>query len=250
MTDNKTLCMDAAGEQEAVAWLVEPNALSHPKMKRQLTFDRPHERGDWTVTPLGRLAGSRAAPDIVDRCDRFTPEEIYAEGRHDQWQDDKALLKAVRTREHPPLPRLGEGRLYVMSPTYTGEVMTLDAVRTYVEADRSASTAPDVHPATAALVIRFSAALLEKLAAAEKKYGYSDGWLSPDWMDECRTKLIEHIAKGDPRDVAAYCAFLWHHGESTALAAKDDGLLQRVRPEGRSLAARAHQSRAHRSRNR
>ena len=22
--------------------------------------------------------------------------------------------------------------------------------------------------------------------------------------------------KGDPRDVAAYCAFLWHHGQSTA----------------------------------
>jgi hypothetical protein len=27
---------------------------------------------------------------------------------------------------------------------------------------------------------------------------------------------LEHVAKGDPRDVAAYCAFLWHHGERTA----------------------------------
>ena len=73
-----------------------------------------------------------------------------------------------------------------------------------------------LHPATADLVRRFSQALAEKLAAAEAKYGYSDGWASPDWMDECRTKLMEHIAKGDPRDVAAYCAFLWHHGASTA----------------------------------
>lgn len=75
---------------------------------------------------------------------------------------------------------------------------------------------PSLHPATADLVRRFSHALAEKLAAAEAKYGYSDGWASPGWMDECRAKLMEHIAKGDPRDVAAYCAFLWHHGASTA----------------------------------
>lgn len=74
---------------------------------------------------------------------------------------------------------------------------------------------PTLHPATAALVHRFAKALADKLAAAEKKYGYSDGWLQTDWMDECREKPMEHIAKGDPRDVAAYCAFLWHHGAST-----------------------------------
>lgn len=71
-------------------------------------------------------------------------------------------------------------------------------------------------PRTADLVDRFAASLKEKLAAAEKKYGYSDHWAKPDWLDECRAKLLEHVAKGDPRDVAAYCAFLWHHGESTA----------------------------------
>jgi hypothetical protein len=73
----------------------------------------------------------------------------------------------------------------------------------------------ELHPLTVNLVVRFARALAAKLAAAEKKYGYSDGWRSPDWMDECRQKLMEHIEKGDPRDVAAYCAFLWHHGEST-----------------------------------
>lgn len=72
-----------------------------------------------------------------------------------------------------------------------------------------------LHFATENLIRRFSDALREKLSAAEKKYGYSDGWASPDWMDECRKHLMQHIAKGDPRDVAAYCAFLWHHGEST-----------------------------------
>lgn len=74
----------------------------------------------------------------------------------------------------------------------------------------------DLHPATADLVQRFAAALAQKLAAAEKKYGYSDAWASPDWMDKCRADLLHHVAKGDPRDVAAYCAFLWHHGERSA----------------------------------
>ena len=80
---------------------------------------------------------------------------------------------------------------------------------------------PELHPSTAALVWNFAVALARKLRDAEKKYGYSDGWRAKDWMDECRTKLVEHVAKGDPRDVAAYCAFLWHHGERTALPAPD-----------------------------
>lgn len=88
--------------------------------------------------------------------------------------------------------------------------------------------AAGLHPKTADLVQRFAAALSEKLAAAEKKYGYGDGWASPDWMDECRQKLVEHIAKGDPRDVAAYCAFLWHHGESTAAPASQGDALSQV----------------------
>ena len=77
----------------------------------------------------------------------------------------------------------------------------------------------DLHPATSELVTNFSDALRDKLYAAQEKYGYSDGWLQSDWMDECRAKLLEHVAKGDPRDVAAYCAFLWHHNASTAIPA-------------------------------
>lgn len=73
-----------------------------------------------------------------------------------------------------------------------------------------------LHPDTQDLVTRFATALAVKLHAAELKHGYSDGWKEPHWMDECRYKLIEHLAKGDPRDVAAYCAFLWHHCQSTS----------------------------------
>lgn len=70
-------------------------------------------------------------------------------------------------------------------------------------------------PITIMLLQDFVLALDKKLSEAEKKYGYTDGWAKPDWMDECRTKLREHVEKGDPLDVAAYCAFLWWHGERT-----------------------------------
>lgn len=63
------------------------------------------------------------------------------------------------------------------------------------------------------LVFRFANALREKMTEARAK-GRS-GWQSPDWMDECRAMLREHIEKGDPRDVAILAAFLWHHGVST-----------------------------------
>lgn len=69
-----------------------------------------------------------------------------------------------------------------------------------------------LHQDTESLVQRFSAAMRNKLARAELKYGYSNLWMSNDWMDECRAKLVEHLHKGDPLDVANYCAFLWHHG--------------------------------------
>jgi len=75
-----------------------------------------------------------------------------------------------------------------------------------------------LHPDTAKLVRRFARALANKLLAAQRKYGYSNNWLRDDWMDECRAELRRHIEKGDPRDVAAYCAFLWHHGASTRAA--------------------------------
>ena len=107
---------------------------------------------------------------------------------------------------------------------------------------------PDLNPSTAALVWNFAVALAAKLRAAELKYGYSDGWRAKDWMDECRAKLVEHVAKGDPRDIAAYCAFLWHHGERTALPAPDaaagDPVAWQYRfiggPEGPSIWTAAH----------
>ncbi len=77
----------------------------------------------------------------------------------------------------------------------------------------------ELHPDTADLVARFATALAGKLRKAEQKYGYDNGWKDEDWRDECAAKLIDHVAKGDPRDVAAYCAFMWHHNWRTSLRA-------------------------------
>lgn len=85
-----------------------------------------------------------------------------------------------------------------------------------------AEAAPSGNPAEdplADLVTRFSAELLEKLRAAEAKHGFNDRWLKDDWRDELVTDLARHVDKGDPRDVAAYCAFAWHHQWSIAPAA-------------------------------
>jgi hypothetical protein len=64
------------------------------------------------------------------------------------------------------------------------------------------------------LVERFSIALLAKMELAEKKYGFNHGYLRDDWADELRANIRKHVDRGDPRDVAAYCAFAWLHGWS------------------------------------
>ena len=72
------------------------------------------------------------------------------------------------------------------------------------------------HQDTGRMVRAFSAALADKLARAELKYGYTNGWLTNDWEPECRAQLAAHVVKGDPLDVAAYAAFCWARGWSTA----------------------------------
>lgn len=64
------------------------------------------------------------------------------------------------------------------------------------------------------LMARFSEALLAKIRAAGEKYGYGNAWLENDWRETLKLRLQQHVVKGDPLDVAAYCAFAWHHGWS------------------------------------
>lgn len=94
-----------------------------------------------------------------------------------------------------------------------------DNILALVEALEKAPQAPimplGLHPDTQKLVADFCTALAEKLYKAQLKYGYDTDWKKDRWASQCQEHFHQHIAKGDPRDVAAYCAFMWHHGWST-----------------------------------
>lgn len=57
----------------------------------------------------------------------------------------------------------------------------------------------------------FAEALKEKLIRAEEKYGWNGHWKRKGWSDNLNECLAEHIHKGDPLDVAAYCMFAYIH---------------------------------------
>lgn len=104
-----------------------------------------------------------------------------------------------------------EAHLFEGLPAYAGQWDGHDTAEKW----RRVADAAEVDP-LASLVGCFSLALLRKLRAAEQKYGYENGWLRADWRDDLVRHLMEHVAKGDPLDVAAYAAFAWHHGWSIA----------------------------------
>jgi hypothetical protein len=87
---------------------------------------------------------------------------------------------------------------------------------------RHAQPAPvipsELHPDTKKLVTEFCTALAKKLYKAQLKYGYDADWKQDGWPSQCQAHFHQHIAKGDPRDVAAYCAFMWYHGWKTEAA--------------------------------
>ncbi|MGG8113370.1 hypothetical protein PGO46_24260 [Klebsiella aerogenes] len=88
-----------------------------------------------------------------------------------------------------------------------------------VEALEKAQQSPimplGLHPDKQKLVADFCTALAEKLYKAQLKYGYDTDWKQDGWTSQCQAHFHQHIAKGDPRDVAAYCAFMWWHGWNT-----------------------------------
>ena len=54
-----------------------------------------------------------------------------------------------------------------------------------------------------------------KLIKNQKKYGWSNEWLIQNWEEECCEQLVEHLKKGDPKDVAIYAMFMIYRGWST-----------------------------------
>lgn len=52
------------------------------------------------------------------------------------------------------------------------------------------------------------------MGMGEKKgEGWNDQlWLDPDWHSKLKADILEHLFKGDPLDVMAYCVFAHYHG--------------------------------------
>lgn len=83
----------------------------------------------------------------------------------------------------------------------------------------------ELHPDTQNLAANFCTALAEKLYGAQLKYGYDADWKQDGWHTQCLEHFHQHIAKGDPRDVAAYCAFMWYHGWKTSAVEPEEVLI-------------------------
>lgn len=131
-----------------------------------------------------------------------------------------AIDEAMGLVELPPL-RVSQGVYEDLKQEASERGLVIQAVareRLQVKASEPSGYAAPLDPNTDDLVNRFAAALKRKLSMAAKKYGYTDNWRRTD-PQELREELHRHVDKGDPRDVAAFCAFLWHRNESTALGA-------------------------------
>jgi hypothetical protein len=159
--------------------------LSNLERQIQQKADR-HEihtlRGEVDRLERSLHAADSTSAGLRDRCERLEEDFRRLNEQLDMLravvEDEQRGETATFVREN--MPRLREAALELRTPTEK-------------------------------LVDRFAAALKEKLRAAEQKYGFSNDWMKDDWRGELIAKLLSHVQKGDPRDVAAYCAFAWHH---------------------------------------
>ena len=83
-----------------------------------------------------------------------------------------------------------------------------------IEADRQHRDEPNAHIDDDA-VDRFAAAMKEKLAQARAKGRH--GWHECP-PEDLSAMLRDHVEKGDPRDVANFCMFLWSLGHPITAA--------------------------------
>ncbi|WP_322874592.1 hypothetical protein [Klebsiella michiganensis] len=163
---------------------------------------------DALVEALEKAQTINAAAEKLVRC----------KGRYHSELNYRALasLFGVTTPDLPPLDGEPVGEVIEV-----GDALLVEWHKNLEEGAKlyTAPQAPvmpfGLHPDTQKLVTDFCTALAEKLYKAQLKYGYDADWKQDGWPSQCQAHFHQHIAKGDPRDVAAYCAFMWWHGWST-----------------------------------
>ncbi|MGN5354358.1 hypothetical protein ACQ4P5_20360 [Ralstonia sp. L16] len=155
-------------------------------------------------------------------------------------RQEPALAEMLRQlQDH--LAELG-GRWYAGDAAAVDEFLQLYCIET----DKRAIAATKRPHADDAAVDRFAAAMKAKLAQAREKG--RGGWQGCDPV-ELSIMLRAHVEKGDPRDVANFCMFLWNlgkpisdavlpYGKWAAQSVEQAGAAERVYPDELSDALR------------
>lgn len=158
----------------------------------------------------------QAVLDDYQTSDAHHPDHVLI--RRTDFERIKVLVEApVVVQAARDLVRQAHEILRSGNPPFSArEVNARGKLRDALNPDRARAEAQGEGAATDDLVDRFAVALKAKLRAAGEKYGFDDAWRKNDWRDQLVSHLQDHLLKGDPRDVAAYCAFAWHHGWSVS----------------------------------
>ncbi len=173
---------------------------------------------------------ARKVDELTEALNHLTEitKEAAQNRTEDEWTKafkdrDDALTKRFEAESTIRTACALTGFAPTLTPESDDEKLTAEAliqgIRT-LKAER-VKAPEDLYPETKKLVHDFATALGKKLFAAQLKYGYTAEWTKKDWLDECRLKLVDRVAHGDPLDVAAYAAFLWYHNSNTTLPLKD-----------------------------
>lgn len=161
-------------------------------------------RAHGAVLPLLALDGMNLGDDIVERF--------------------RLAVRTLTGIRQPPLAK-GESR-----PVYAEDLQTMRDVLRALERMtvpvESLGRSESEHPDDIA-VDRFAAEMKAKLAAARAKG--RGGWDDDEDLQQHLSNLLrEHVEKGDPRDVANFCCFLWNRGEPIQPAAGASGIAGEV----------------------
>lgn len=186
----------------------ELEAAQQERDNWRTSFDNERFRADKLKAHIDDIEPIRAAAEKLVRC----------KGRYHSEQNYRALaaMFGVTTPDLAPLDGEPVGEVIEV-----GDALLVEWHKNLEEGAKlyTAPQAPvmpfGLHPDTKKLVTNFCTALAEKLYKAQLKYGYDTDWKQDGWPSQCQAHFHQHIAKGDPRDVAAYCAFMWWHGWST-----------------------------------
>ena len=164
------------GQKDGLEWAAQLAEANHP------------ETGDWLYDdPIELAKAIRKGPDMPPAQPAADSEPVIVVG--DDGGDALSYRRLIQSFE--------------------------PGTKLYRHAQPALVIPSELHPDTQKLVTDFCTALAEKLYKAQLKYGYDADWKQDGWPSQCQAHFHQHIAKGDPRDVAAYCAFMWWHGWST-----------------------------------